>query len=818
MVTKQSVATILIVDDQPSNVLLVHEIVRDLGEVLFANSGPQALQMVQRVVPDLILMDIEMPGMDGLAVCEAIKADPLLADVAVIFITSHHDDSNQIAALNLGGVDFLTKPLNLPVARARIETHLSLRRKSRLLDEVQRDLRDIVHNLPAFISQWDEQCRNVFSNDLEGRWFDISAEKMPGLALADVIGDINFATVAPYLKALLEGFNPSFDIAFIRANGQFLHGQVSFVRREQDGQFCGFLMLMTDVTARKQAELALHDEKERIRITLNSIGDAVIATDDQGIVTFLNPIAEEMTGWLGSEAIGLSIELVMPLREGIDGHVLQNPIRIALKERRIVGMALNCTLIRRDGMPFEVEDSAAPIRDHNGKITGTIIVFHDVSEARAMAVKMTHLANHDALTNLPNRMLLRDRTEQALATAKRESGRVALAVLDLDHFKTINDSIGHTVGDHLLQQIAIRLKSNLREIDTISRQGGDEFVILSPRIDELEIISTLADRLLKAVAEPFFVDGNRFDLSASIGISIFPDDSDDMESLYRHADGAMFRAKQEGRNRVRFFSAEIEDVLKAHLTMTRQIRAGLEDHEFEVHYQPKLDVRKKIVVGVEALVRWRNQDGQLVSPAYFIPAAEQTGLIIPLGKFVLKQACLDGKKWHQMGYSLRIAVNVSVVQMMEGAFIATLREIVDETQIDPRFIEIEITESILAGDATKAQTILEAIREVGATVAIDDFGTGYSSLTYLKSFPVDVLKIDQSFVRDMMVDRSDAGIVEAIVQMAKSLSLRLVAEGVETRDQADTLLGLGCDIMQGYLFARPMPASQIDEFLTKNND
>ncbi len=816
MVTKQSVATILIVDDQPNNVLLVREIVKDFGDVLFADSGPLALEIARRVVPDLILLDIEMPGMDGFSVCEKIKTDPLLAEVAIIFITAHVEDHNQLAALNLGGVDFLHKPLNLPIAKARIETHLALRRNTRQLREVQQDLKDIVHNVPAFISRWDEHFCNVFSNDIDGRWFGIPAEKMPGLTLSEVLGELNFSTITPHVAALLSGKSLSIDITFVHPNGHRLHGQISLVRRKQKDHHSGFLLLVTDITERKEAELALFDEKERIRIMLNSIGDAVIATDEHGIVNFLNPIAEEMTGWQTAESIGLPIEVVMPLREGGNGHTLQNPIRLALDEQRIVGMSLNRTLIRRDGIATEVEDSAAPIRDHSGKITGAIVVFHDAGEARAMLTKMTHLANHDALTNLPNRTLLRDRTEQALATAKRDNGRVGLAVLDLDHFKTINDSIGHSVGDHLLQQISIRLKSSLREVDTISRQGGDEFVILSPQIDELEGISLMADRLLKVVSQPFFVDGNRFDLSASIGISVFPDDCDDMESLFRHADGAMFKAKQEGRNRVRYFSVEIEDALKAHLTMTRQIRTGLENCEYEVHYQPKMDALNHRMVGAEALVRWRNRDGKLVSPANFIPVAEQTGLIIPLGKFVLRQACLDAKNWHQMGHRLRIAVNVSVIQILEADFISVLREIIAETEIEPKFIEIEITESILAQDVVKAQVALEAIKDVGVAIAIDDFGTGFSSLTYLKKFPVDVLKIDQSFVRDMLEDQSDAGIVEAIVHMAKSLNLRLVAEGVETREQADALLALGCVVMQGYLFARPMPVDQLEQFLSKN--
>ncbi len=802
-------AHVLIIDDQPSNVLILREAVRGLGEIHFATSGEAALQAVQREPPDIILLDIEMPDMDGYAVCQAIKADAKLRDVPVIFVTSHTQDANELHALSLGGVDFLHKPLNVPIARARIQTHLALRLRSKQLACAQRDLQDLVQHLPAFVAYWDETYRNILSNDVDGQWFGIPAASMRGMRLQEVLGNHVYAEIETHLAGLADGRSVSFDLEYRRPDGGMLFGQVSLVCRKQSG----LLMLVTDVTDRKMAETSLHNEKERLRITLNSIGDAVIATDAEGRISFLNPIAEAMTGWYGRKALGVPIEQVMPLRDSFDGHVLQNPVYLALKERRIVGMALNSQIACRDGRLLEVEDSAAPIWDQAGNLTGAIIVFHDVSEARAMALKMTHLAHHDPLTNLPNRLLLQDRTTQALQQAGRNGGQVALFMLDLDHFKTINDSVGHTIGDQLLLQLAKRLQLILRSGDTISRQGGDEFIILIPEIRHVDEVSQLAERLLEACATPFLLDGVRFDLSMSIGISLYPDDSDDQEALYRHADAAMYQAKQEGRGRFRFFSQEIEHALYARHMLERHMRAAVAEGDFEVHYQPKIDLASQQVVGVEALVRWRRQDGSLISPSQFIPLAEETGLIVPLGRSVLLQACQDGRRWHEQGFLIRIAVNVSAVQMAQGNFTAMVGEIIRQTGIMPGYLELEITEGVLAKDVTHTVAIIEELHKIGVTISIDDFGTGYSSLAYLKQFPIDVLKIDQSFTREILTEKSSAAIVAAIINMAHGLDLRLVAEGVETQAQAQLLQQMGCTVMQGYLYSRPLMAERLTEFL-----
>ncbi len=805
-------AVILIVDDMPDTIRVLREAVKDLGAVFYATSGEAALGMARTHRPDVILLDIEMPGMNGYEVCQAIKADPLLCDIAIIFVTAHDQDIHELQALQYGGVDFIHKPLNMPVARARVQVQLALQRKTRLLTLARRDLADLMHTLPAFVAYWNDEFINIFCNDVSGDWFDTPAAQMEGKSLKDVLGHNNATMLTPYIEQVLSGANPSFEMTF-ETPQKIIFGQVSLVHRNEDDDGVeqgGFLMLITDISDRKQVEMELQDEKERMRVTLNSIGDAVIATDPDGKVTFVNPIAEDLTGYLAHDALGKSIETIMPLRDGSSGHELQNPVRLALREQRIVGMAFDCILLNRSNQSLAVEDSAAPIRNHKGDITGAIMVFHEVSEARAMAIKMTHLAQHDPLTNLPNRILLRDRTEQAIKKAQRHVTQVAMLLLDIDHFKTINDSYGHVIGDHLLQQIADRLTGVLRSGDTLCRQGGDEFIVLLTDFDDSAHIADFASRLQSIFSQHWQVADLTLELSMSMGISIYPDDSQDMDSLHRHADAAMYTAKQQGRNRYQFFSNEIEERLRTQLALEAHLRSALEENVFEVFYQPKVDARTNQIIGAEALVRWRNNN-ELIFPDAFIPLAEETGLIIPLGKLVLQKACAQAKAWADQGFHLQVAVNVSAVQFTTD-FAATVAEILTLTRVNAQQIELEITESLLVNDEN-ANTLIKELKKLGVRIALDDFGTGYSSLSYLKRFPLDVLKIDQSFVRNMLDDEVDISIVKAIVQMAMGLKLRLVAEGVETKEHAQVLLNLGCHIMQGYYYSRPVPVSEMNALL-----
>ncbi|MES2321385.1 MAG: EAL domain-containing protein [Pseudomonadota bacterium] len=797
-------ALILIVDDVPTNITLLAKAVAGLAQVVFATDGISALELASIRPPDVILLDIEMPGMDGYAVCKALKASPSTADCAVIFVTGHDSAVHELASLNEGAVDFVQKPFNLPVVRARVRTQLVLRERTRQLRIARHDLMDLVHSLPAFVAYWDAGFVNRFSNDRDGHWFGMSAAAMRSRPLAEIVGEDNAAIILAQAGSLVDGAETVFDMQ-VQLHGQLRFCHAALVCRRRVGGHQGFLLLLTDVSARKLAELALHDEKEKLRVTLNSIGDAVIATDGEGKVTFINPVAELMTGFYGGEAFGLAIETVMPLCDGASGQPSINPIRIALRENRIVGMAFDSHLIGRAGRRYAVEDSAAPILDAAGTRSGAIIVFHDVSEARAMAFKMTHLAQHDALTDLPNRVLLRDRTSQALEQASRAGQRVALLLLDLDNFKAINSAIGHTIGDALLKQLAERLRAFLRVSDTISRQGGDEFVILIPALDEVAYADQVARKLLTLVAAPLYQDGVRYDLTASIGLSLYPDDCSDQDAMYRHADAAMYKAKQDGKNRYHFFASQIEDVLLKRNALDRDLRIALDEAEFTIAYQPKVDARTGRIVGLEALLRWCRADGVQVSPADFIPLAEETGMIVQIGNFVLGQVCRDLAALVAADCALRISMNISGKEFQEEGFSARIAAALEAGGIAPALLELEITEGTLMSDIERSRANLLQLKRTGVSISIDDFGTGYSSLAYLKNFPIDVLKIDQSFVRDMLNNTQDASIISAIIHLANSLHIALLAEGVEQEGQAVALMAMGCCTMQGYFYARPMP-------------
>ena len=804
---------ILIVDDQPSNIHRLNEAVAPLGDVIFATSGLDALVKIRKFSPDIILLDVQMPGMDGYEVCKAVKNDPLLKNIPIIFVTAHNELENELKGLEFGGIDFLHKPVNIPIAQARVKTHLALRRESQQLALTRTTLNSIIHHLPSFVAYWDNDLNNVFSNDTDGKWFGVTAIDMLGRSIFEVIGEKNNALFVKDIKAASEGQTITIDSTITAVDGTERSIYGSFIPTKIDGLSSGLVMLLNDISELKATQNALHNEKEQLKVTLNSIGDAVIATDIHGHVTFMNPIAESLTGWYGAEVMGRPIEEVMPLRDSSLQYSLTNPVYLALKEQRVVGMALNSSLRRRDGQHFEVEDSAAPIRDKGGQIQGSIIVFHDVSEARAMALKMSHLANHDALTNLPNRMLLQDRTERALFNALRKREKAAMLVLDMDHFKIINDSVGHSVGDVLLQTIAKRLKNFSRSIDTVSRHGGDEFIVLLPEVMDVNQVAVYAQRLMEVISEPIWVEQNRFVMSSSIGISIFPDDCDDMEAMYRHADSAMYQAKHSGRNRWQFFAAEIEVKVQERHRLEQYMRQALEQELFEVFYQAKVDARTHTVVGLEALLRLKDSDGSMISPAVFIPIAEENGLIVPIGEMVLRQACEHACGWQALGLHIAVSVNISVVQFKDTHFLDMVRTTLHNSDVQANLIELEITEGVLAKDIEPSIAMLAALKALGLKISIDDFGTGYSSLSYLKRFPIDVLKIDQSFVRDMLTDPSDAAIVDAIVTLGRSLQLDLIAEGVETAEQAEALLEKGCHVMQGYHYCRPIPYQQMCEYL-----
>ncbi len=575
-----------------------------------------------------------------------------------------------------------------------------------------------------------------------------------------------------------------------------------------------FARAIRKIGEREVAGRELFFEKERAQVTLNSIGDAVLSTDIAGKVTYLNVVAETMTGWTRAEAEGHALTDVFQIIDGATHKPVPNPLELAIRENKAVKLTPNCVLVRRDGHKFAIEDSAAPIHDRDGQIRGAVIVFHDVSAARAMVMEMCHLAEHDALTDLPNRLLLNDRFTQAISMARRNQKRVAVLFLDLDGFKQINDSLGHTVGDKLLKSVAVRLLTCVRKSDTVSRWGGDEYVILLSEVGQAEDAAVSATKIIAELKGEHSIGKYRLHITASIGISTYPEGGVDAETLIKNADMAMYHAKENGRDNYQFFEKEMNSRAVARQSLEGEIRCALERDELLLHFQPKVNLKTGAITSVEALVRWQHPERGLLQPGQFLAVAEDSGLILGIGRWVLREACRQMRAWLDAGLSaVPVAVNISPREFRSADFFESVRAALKQTDLDPKFLELEITEAVLMQNAASTSSALAELKAIGVRLAVDDFGTGYSSLSYLTRFPIDALKLDQSFVRNINVNKNDAIVARTIITMGRSLKLTVIAEGVETKEQLAFLRAAGCDEAQGYYFSRPVPAEQFAKML-----
>jgi diguanylate cyclase (GGDEF)-like protein/PAS domain S-box-containing protein len=577
------------------------------------------------------------------------------------------------------------------------------------------------------------------------------------------------------------------------------------------------VFLYDDVTQRILYEKELWHEKERAQVTLASIGDAVITTDVYGNITYLNPAAEMMTGWANHEAVGLEIEQVFNIFYENTGLTSVQPVRQCLREHKVIALTNHTILKHREGGKiFHIEDSVAPIRDREEKVIGAVLVFHDVSEKRALLNRLSHQANHDALTDLPNRLLFKDRLHQAILQASRRQEQVAVVYIDMDDFKLVNDTFGHAIADSVLCQIAKRLMNALRNDDTVARQGGDEFLILLPELSSEQQAAQIARKLIKILNAPFKIDDQETYITASLGIAMYPVDGEDPEVLIQHADMAMYQVKAEGRNHYHFYTEALNERQLERLTLQNEMRRALKSQEFVLHFQPQYGLKSGRICGLEALVRWEHPDRGVLLPGKFISIAEESGLILPLGEWVLRTACAQNKYWQDLGYPpVKIAVNLSARQFRQKNLVSRIAQILQETGLEPQWLELEITESLSMENVALSAEILQKLKTMGICLSIDDFGTGFSSLSYLSSFSLDTLKIDRSFISSLNGHLDRQAIVLTIIQLAKNLGLKVIAEGVETLDQMEFLRAKGCDEVQGFLLAKPVPAREVERYFTQ---
>ncbi|MHB1619641.1 MAG: EAL domain-containing protein [Sulfuricella sp.] len=593
--------------------------------------------------------------------------------------------------------------------------------------------------------------------------------------------------------------------------------RINFKSRDEIGELARNFNQTAETVGRLIADLnrglaELEKSQEKVRklaMVVEGTGDSVVITDHNGIIEYVNPAFTKVTGYFFVEAVGQKPSMI---KSGLTSpEYYQRLWKTLLAGEEWRGELLNR---KKNGELFWESEVITALKNEAGEITHFIAVKEDVTERKSYESQLEHQANYDTLTELPNRNLSRDRLGQALSYARRHGRDLALMFIDLDHFKNINDSLGHNIGDLLLKQVSARLAGCVREGDTVARQGGDEFVVILSDVAAEEDISVVTRKILTAMAEPFDIDGHELYVSCSIGIALYPRDGEDAETLLKNADAALYRAKDLGRNNAQFFTAEMNVKAMERLMLENGLRHALERNEFVVHYQPQVDLRSGEIIGMEALVRWQHPELGLVSPARFIPVAEESGLIVPLGEWVLRTACAQNKAWQRAGLKpISVAVNLSARQFRQPNLVEVVAGILRETELDPAHLELELTESLVMHNVEVTIATLGRLKAMGIKLSIDDFGTGYSSLSYLKRFPIDMLKIDQSFVRDITTDPSDAAIAKTIISMAHDLQLRVIAEGVETEEQKSFLQQRHCDEMQGYFFSKPVPAVDFEVLL-----
>jgi diguanylate cyclase (GGDEF)-like protein/PAS domain S-box-containing protein len=562
-----------------------------------------------------------------------------------------------------------------------------------------------------------------------------------------------------------------------------------------------------DVTAQVRAE-----EQARLSaMVFANSQEAVVITDAENRILSVNRAFTLVTGYSEEEVLGQNPRIFASGRHPVEFY------RVMWQQIDQEGTWRGEIWDRRkNGEIYPKWLDISAVHDDDGRLTNYIAIFSDISERKAAEEQLQFMAYHDPLTRLPNRFLLRDRFNQAIAIAGRDSSFVALLFLDLDQFKTVNDTLGHEIGDQLLLAVAERLNDCVRETDTVSRLGGDEFAVLLTSVQDVGVVAKIAQKILDRLMDEFHVDDRLLITSSSIGIGLFPNDCGDFDTMLKLAEAAMYDAKNSGRNTYRFYTEQMNVNALERLHMQSDLRQALKLGEFLLYYQPQFDLKNGRLVGVEALIRWNRADDQFVPPGKFIPIAEATGLIVPIGEWVLREACRQHRAWMQMGFEpFVVAVNISALQFRRGNIVETILDTLRETGMNAQHLELELTESILIHEVEQVLEVIRKLKAIGLRLSIDDFGTGYSSLTYLKRFAVDKLKIDQSFVRNLPIDEDDITIAQSIIQLGHSLKLQTIAEGVETREQAEFLEQAGCDEVQGYYFSRPLPASELEQLLRR---
>jgi len=685
-------------------------------------------------------------------------------------------------------------PLEVMTSRALADSQVLLNKAQRA-SKVGHCIIDLAHN-------------KIMGSDELLSIINVSNENF---TLGSFIASIHLKDRETARELIKKGENADLELQLIKNNehDRWVHLIIE-ATSDDENKISELLITIQDISERKKSENSLELSKNIIE----NAREAILVTDLNGVIEQVNDAYLNITGFSRDEVLGTNPR---SLQSGYHDKMFY-----AEMWRDIYGTGHWEGEIwdrRKNGEAFPKWLSINTVYNDYGNPEKYVGIFTDITVLKETEKELEHLAYHDALTQLPNRALLLDRLKQGIYAAKRDGQNLAVLLIDLDHFKYVNDTLGHDAGDELLENIAKRLQTFVRESDTVARLGGDEFVILLPEVNDPEEASIIAQKIIDALKEPIGVKGKKVNIGASIGIATYPNDGDDSELLMKHADLALYKAKDSGRGCYHYFSEELQEAIFDHIAMEEEMRKGIDSEQFTLHYQPKIDLASGKMTGMEALVRWNHPDKGFVRPDHFIPFAEETGLIIPLGLWILKTACRQMAEFNAgLKVPLKVAINLSAGQFNQRGLIYTIQEIIQQYDIKPENIELEITESSVMGDVNEAIATMNKFRDIGLHLAIDDFGTGYSSLSYLKRFPINTLKIDQSFIRDLTIDSDDSSIVKAIISMAKSLQLNVVAEGVETQEQLAFLKANNCENVQGYLFSKPLPADEFKQYINDNSE
>jgi diguanylate cyclase (GGDEF)-like protein/PAS domain S-box-containing protein len=885
-------ATILIVDDRPSNRVFLSTLLGYTGHrLLEAEDGAQALALARVRRPDLIITDLLMPVMDGYELVQQLRQDPGLRDVRVIFFSAVYAESETKAmAARCGVATVLPKPadphhileaihaelgeaeggapapppapapesdralpFDLGARLAELERMcLSLigeRRVETLAASFLDAARRVLHADCAALCLLDRGERGVRHLDTWSLDRSLLATHaldethLPGMLLR-ARAPLRLAEGDALLGGMPSCHPPMGSFLGLRVHDlQHPHGWLYCARRpgaaaftEEEERWATALaaqlavayenlnlydvvqrhatQLQLEARARADADKALRESEHRLELArqvFDSTQEGIMMTDADANIVAVNPAFEQITGYPEAEVLGRSPRI---LRSGRHDATFYRDMWHCLEENgQWRGEIWNR---RKNGEVYPERTSISAVRDESGSLTAYVSVSTDLSALKAAHHQLDFLSNHDALTLLPNRSLFNDRLQQAIAAARLGDGQLALLLFNVDRLSRINDSLGHAAGDAVLREVARRVGDIAGPTDTLARLSGDEFVLLLTNCHDTDDIILAARRLIDAIAQPHAVGGHDVVVTGSVGISIFPRDGNAPGDLLKAADAALTEMKGAGRNGFRFFKGEMNAQALRWLALETRLRRAIERDELALHYQPQVSRIDGTLVGVEALLRWRSEEIGMVSPGDFIPLAEDTGLIHPIGEWVIRQACFQNKAWQNAGLPpTRVAVNVSANQFKAGQVAGIVRKALQDSGLAPRYLEVELTESVMLGDSAVAEAQMAELRAMGVSLSLDDFGTGYSSLGYLSRFPLDKLKIDQTFVRNITSEQRSAAIAQATIALAQGLSLSVVAEGVETVGQRDFLGLIGCDVMQGYLYSRPVPAQEMAQLLAK---